>query len=61
MADILRFAMAFVIVLLSFLASYIVTFILDKLSHLTSKTKTNVDDEIINSLKRPARIFLPQK
>ena len=53
----IRIVMAFVIVFLSYLGSYIATFLLDKIGHLVSKTKTHLDDEIIAALKSPIRIL----
>jgi small-conductance mechanosensitive channel len=45
------------IILLAYLGSYIGTFILNKLSHIASKTKITLDDEVILSLKLPTRIL----
>ncbi|MBI2670571.1 mechanosensitive ion channel [Candidatus Woesearchaeota archaeon] len=55
--DFIRVIFAFVIIFLSYLASYVATFLLDKIGHLVSKTKTHLDDEVIKALKIPVRIF----
>lgn len=57
MVELIRFVYAFVIVFLSYLSSYLITFLFDKIGHLVSKTETKLDDEIIQTLKTPIRIL----
>jgi len=38
--------------------AYIINFLLKKISHLTSKTETTLDDDIINNMKGPIRAIL---
>jgi len=45
------------IVVGAYLVSFVATFLLDKIRHFTSKTKTTLDDEIIHALHRPARFI----
>jgi small-conductance mechanosensitive channel len=48
---------AMVIIIASLLASYVVTILLSFVGKLTSKTKTNLDDKLINAVKLPIRYF----
>ncbi|MCD6590957.1 MAG: mechanosensitive ion channel family protein [Candidatus Aenigmarchaeota archaeon] len=56
--DIAHYVMAVLILVVTYVLSYVVTFLLEKMKHITSvKTKTTLDDKIIHAIIKPIHIL----